>query len=106
MEIQVVEDNFYGVVALVSNVLLTVVYHDIRTEPMHEINAIFPLPRVNSSLVENFGQLDSNETRANLANRQDRGFRGPGAPLPADTASWSLQRWGSGQPSSTTMRKV
>ena len=61
----------------VSNVLLMVVHHDIRTEPTHEINAISH----HSSRAENFGQLDSNETRANLASRHDdRGFRGSGAP--------------------------
>ena len=53
------------------------VYHDIRTEPIHEINAITRCRGFHSFRVENFGQLDFNETCANLANRHDdRGFRG------------------------------
>ena len=60
------------------NVLLMVVHHDIRTEPLHEINDISRCRGNHSSRAERFGQLDSNETRATLASRHDdRGFRGP-----------------------------
>ena len=55
-----------------------VVHHDIRTEPLHEINPISRCAVITSSRAESFGQLDSNETRATLASRHDdRGFRGP-----------------------------
>ena len=49
-----------------------------------------------SSHAEDFNQLDTKETRTNLSSLHDnRGFRGPGASVPADIASWFFQRWGS-----------
>ena len=54
----------------VSNVLLKAVYHDIRTEPIQK-SMPCPVPRYHNSRVENFGQLDTKKTRANLASRHN-----------------------------------
>ena len=71
-ETQVVEDDVHSVIAQgIEDVLLMVVHHD---------NAISRCRGNHSSRAESFSQVDSNETRATLANRHDdRGVRGPGS---------------------------
>ena len=90
-----------GSLPRVSNVLLMVVYHDIRTEPIHEINAIsrcaiitVPAPRTLASWIP------IKPVPTWLAVTTTVGFEVQERPFPADTASWSLQRWGSYQPQS------
>ena len=91
----------------VSNVLLMVVHHDIRAESIHEINAIsrcaaitVPAPRA----LANWIPMKPVPTWPAVTTTV--GFEVQERPLPADTASWSLQQWGSCQLSPATMRKV
>ena len=51
-----------------------------------------------SSGAENFCQLDTSKTRANLTVTKTVGFEVQEHSLPADIASWSLQKWRSCQP--------
>ena len=95
LKTQVVEDNVHGVIFQASNVLLMVVHHDIRTEILHEINANsryavskfprrelwpvgFPEPVLTWPAVTTTG-----------------GFEDQERPFPVDSATRSLQRWGS-----------
>ena len=80
-----------------------VVYHDIRTESMHNINAISRCTVV-SVPAPIFWQMDSTENRANLASlHDDVGFEVQERPLPADTAAGPS---GDGNHSPTKKRKV
>ena len=98
-ETQVVEDDVHSVKAQgIEDVLLMVVHHDKAISRCAVVTV--PAPRALAS----WTPMKPVPPWPAVTTTVD--FEVQGVPASADTANWTLQRWGSYQPLPTTVRKV